>query len=88
MSQPNLMITEPEAALAGRNMLVDQFNVMLSSCWDLWPVGWRKSIISIVGLPIDESVLWVEIGRIDQGLIANGVVRNIQITNFIRSALT
>jgi hypothetical protein len=76
----------------GRQMLMDQYNMMLSACWHRWPLGWKNSILNVAGFVGDDAKKmadchWSELSVLDKNLLSNAVVRIIQLTNFVRGAL-
>ena len=96
MNQPKLtsaeQLQERDFAIKGRSMVVDEFESMISVCWDKWPIGWRKSAVNVAGFVGDDAralcdLHWREISPVNKGLISNGVVRIMQLTNFVRGAL-
>ena len=92
MPKPDLTLTEQEAETAGRQMMVDHFKLLISTCWSTWPIGWRKSILQVACFSDDDVKTmtdnhWPEFSVVDQNLISNGVLRNLQIANFIRGVL-
>ena len=92
MTKPNLTLTEREAENAGRQMMIDHFKLLISTCWATWPIGWRKSILQVACFSDDEvknmvDGSWSEFSVVRQNLISNGVVRMFQVTDFVRGAL-
>lgn len=62
--------------------------------WDMWPSAWRLSIVQAVDFTHSKKQAqgmalfkWHQFSEVEKNMIANGVVRIIQIRNFIAAAL-
>ena len=92
MTGPNLTITEQQAETAGRQMMVDHFTLLISTCWESWPVGWRRSILKVACFSdkeVDSMFCkdWDDFNQVNKNLVSNGIIRIFQVTDFVRGAL-